>query len=38
MLRLTPGSRGVGSDLPGYCQTTKVILTEGSLEGLGTCI
>ena len=25
----------VGSDLPSYCQTTKVILTEGSTERSG---
>ena len=25
----------VGSDLPGYCQTTKVTLTEGSPERSG---
>ena len=29
---------GVGSDLPSYHQTAKVTLTEGSSEGLGTCI
>ena len=28
MLHLIPGSRGEGSDLPGYHQTTKVTLTE----------
>ena len=28
MLRLIPGSRGEGSDLPGCHQTTKVTLTE----------
>ena len=32
MLCSIPGSRGEGSDLPGYCQTTKVILTESSPE------
>ena len=32
MLHSIPGSRGVGSDLPSYCQTTKVTLTEGSPE------
>ena len=32
MLCLIPGSRGEGSDLPGYCQTTKVTLTESSPE------
>ena len=35
MLCLIPGSRGVGSDLPGYHQTTKVTLTEGSPERSG---
>ena len=30
MLCLMPGSRGEISDLPGYHQTTKVTLTEGS--------
>ena len=30
MLRLIPGSRGEGSDLPGYHQTTKVTLTKCS--------
>ena len=28
----------VGSDLPGYHQTTKVTLTEVPQKGLGTCI
>ena len=35
MLHLIPGSRGEGSDLPGYCQTTKVTVTEGSPERSG---
>ena len=35
MLYLIPGSRGEGSDLPGYHQTTKVTLTEGSPERSG---
>ena len=35
MLHLTPGSRGEGSDLPGYSQTTKVTLTESSPERSG---
>ena len=35
MLRLIPGSRGEGSDLPSYHQTTKVTLTESSLERSG---
>ena len=35
MLHLIPGSRGEGSDLPGYCQTTKVTPTESSLERSG---
>ena len=35
MLHLIPGSRGEGSDLPSYCQTTKVTLTEGSPERSG---
>ena len=35
MLCLIPGSRGEGSDLPGYHQTTKVTLTEGSPERSG---
>ena len=35
MLRLIPGSRGEGSDLPSYHQTTKVTLTEGSPERFG---
>ena len=35
MLHSIPGSRGEGSDLPGYCQTTKVTLTEGYPERSG---
>ena len=35
MLCLIPGSRGKGSDLPGYHQTTEVTLTEGSPEMSG---
>ena len=35
MLHSKPGSRGEGSDLPGYHQTTKVTLTESSLERFG---
>ena len=35
MLCLIPGSRGEGSDLPGYHQTTEVTLTEGSPERSG---
>ena len=35
MLHLIPGLRGEGSDLPGYCQTTKVTLTESSPERSG---
>ena len=35
MLRSTPGSRGEGSDLPDYHQTTKVTLTESSPERSG---
>ena len=35
MLHSIPGSRGVGSDLPGYHQTTEVTLTEGSPERSG---
>ena len=35
MLRLIPGSREEGGDLPGYCQTTKVTLTESSQERSG---
>ena len=35
MIHLTPGSRGEGSDLPSYHQTTKVTLTEGSPERSG---
>ena len=35
MLCLIPGSRGEGSDLPGYHQTTKVTLTESSPERSG---
>ena len=35
MLHLIPGSRGEGSGPPGYCQTTKVTVTEGSPERSG---
>ena len=35
MLHLIPGSRGEGSDLPSYRQTTKVTLTEGFPERSG---
>ena len=35
MLCLIPGSRGEGSDPPGYCQTTEVTLTKGSAERSG---
>ena len=35
MLCSIPGSREEGSDLPGYCQTTKVTLTEDSPERSG---
>ena len=35
MLCSIRGSRGEGSDLPGYHQTTKVTLTEGSSERSG---
>ena len=35
MLHSIPGSRGEGSDLPGYHQTTKVTLTESSPERSG---
>ena len=35
MLCSIPGSRGEGSDLPGYHQTTKVTLTRGSPERSG---
>ena len=35
MLRLIPGSRGEGSDLPSYHQTTKVTITNGSPERSG---
>ena len=35
MLCSIPGSRGEGSDLPGYCQTTEVTLTKGSPERSG---
>ena len=35
MLRSIPGSREEGSDLPGYCQTTKVTLTESFPERCG---
>ena len=35
MLYSIPGSRGEGSDLPGYHQTTKVTLTKSSPERSG---
>ena len=35
MLCSIPGSRGEGSNLPGYHQTTKVTLTKGSPERCG---
>ena len=35
MLHSIPGSRGEGSDLPGYHRTTKVRLTESSPEKSG---
>ena len=35
MLCSIPGSRGEGSDPPGYCQTTKVTLTESLPERSG---
>ena len=35
MLCSIPGSRGEGSDLSGYHQTTKVTLTESSPERSG---
>ena len=35
MLCSIPGSRGEGSNLPGYHQTTKVTLTEDSPERSG---
>ena len=35
MLCPIPGSRGEGSDLPGYHQTTKVILTKSFPEMSG---
>ena len=35
MLHLIPGSRGEGSDLPGYHQTTEVTLTKSSPERCG---
>ena len=35
MLCSIPGSRGEGNDLPSYCQTTKVTLTEDSPERSG---
>ena len=35
MLCLIPGSRGGGSNLPGYSQTTEVTLTKGSPERSG---
>ena len=37
MLHSIPGSRGVGSDLPGCHQTTEVILTE-SPPGRSGCM
>ena len=35
MLHLIPGSRGEGSDPPGYHQTTNVTLTKSSPERSG---
>ena len=35
MLHSIPGSRGEGSDLPCYHQTTEVTLTKGSQERSG---
>ena len=35
MLPSIPGSRGEGSDLPSYCQTTKVTIIESSPERFG---
>ena len=35
MLHLIPGSRGEGSDLPGYHHTTEVTLTKSSPERSG---
>ena len=35
MLPSIPGSRGEGSDLPSYHETTKVTLTKGSPERSG---
>ena len=35
MLHSIPGSRGEGSDPPGYHQTTKVTLTKSSPERSG---
>ena len=35
MLSSIPGSRGEGSDQPGYHQTTKATLTKSSLERSG---
>ena len=35
MLHSIPGSRGEGSDLPSYHQTTEVTLTKGSPERPG---
>ena len=35
MHHLIPGSRGEGSDLPSYHQTTEVTLTKGSPERSG---
>ena len=35
MLHSISGSRGEGSDLPGYCQTTEATLTKRSPERSG---
>ena len=35
MLHSIPGSRGEGSDLPSYCQTTEVTPTKSSPERSG---
>ena len=35
VLHLIPGSRGEGSDLPGYHQTTEVVLTKNPPERSG---
>ena len=35
MLCLIPGSRGEGSDLPGYCQTTDATPAKSSPERSG---